>query len=86
MNARFKNLIDELMRSYNMATAISDFERNIMVNEWGMEEDAVCVTGCARQDNLPLNKKPASRDILYMPTWRDWISLAIENLLILIIS
>ena len=73
MNARFKNLIDELMRSYNMATAISDFERNIMVNEWGMDEDAVCVTGCARQDNLPLNKKPASRDILYMPTWRDWI-------------
>lgn len=73
MNAKFKNIIDNLMKSYNMATAISDFEKNIMVNEWGMDEDAVCVTGCARQDNLPLDKKADSRDILYMPTWRDWI-------------
>ena len=73
MNAKLKKLIDDLMKSYNMATAISDFEENIMVNEWGMNKDAVCVLGSARQDNLPLNTKPKTNDILYMPTWRDWI-------------
>ncbi|MDB8792737.1 CDP-glycerol glycerophosphotransferase family protein [Romboutsia sp. 1001216sp1] len=73
MNAKLKKLIDELMKSYNMATAISDFERNIMVNEWMMDDEAVCVLGSARQDNLPLNKEAKSKDILYMPTWRDWI-------------
>lgn len=73
MNAKLKKLIDDLMKSYNMATAISDFEENIMVNEWKMNKDAVCVLGSARQDNLPLNTKPKTNDILYMPTWRDWI-------------
>ena len=73
MNAKLKKLIDDLMKSYNIATAISDFEENIMVNEWGMNKDAVCVLGSARQDNLPLNTKPKTNDILYMPTWRDWI-------------
>lgn len=73
MNAKLKNIIDNLMRSYNMATAISDFERDIMVNEWDMDKNAVLVLGSARQDNLPLNKRPENRDILYMPTWRDWI-------------
>lgn len=73
MNAKLKKLIDNLMKSYNMATAISNFEENIMVNEWGMSEDTVCILGSARQDNLPLNTKPKTNDILYMPTWRDWI-------------
>ena len=73
MNAKLKKLIDDLMKSYNIATAISDFEENIMVNEWKMNKDAVCVLGSARQDNLPLNTKPKTNDILYMPTWRDWI-------------
>ena len=73
MNAKLKKLIDDLMKSYNIATAISDFEENIMVNEWNMNKDAVCVLGSARQDNLPLNTKPKTNDILYMPTWRDWI-------------
>lgn len=73
MNAKLKKLIDDLMRSYNMATTISEFEKDIMVNEWKMSEDAVCVVGSARHDNLPLNEKPQNRDILYMPTWRDWI-------------
>ncbi|MDK2586299.1 CDP-glycerol glycerophosphotransferase family protein [Romboutsia sedimentorum] len=73
MNAKLKKLIDDLMRSYNMATAISEFEKDIMVNEWKMSEDAVCVVGSARHDNLPLNEKSKNRDILYMPTWRDWI-------------
>ncbi|WP_286315790.1 CDP-glycerol glycerophosphotransferase family protein [Romboutsia ilealis] len=73
MNAKLKKLIDDLMKSYNMSTAISDFEENIMINEWGMDKDAVCVLGSARQDNLPLDTRPKANDILYMPTWRDWI-------------
>lgn len=73
MNAKLKKLIDDLMKSYNMATTISEFEKDIMVNDWKMSEDAVCVVGSARHDNLPLNEKSKNRDILYMPTWRDWI-------------
>lgn len=73
MNAKFKKIIDDLMKSYNMATTISQFEKDIMVNEWGMDEDAVCIVGSARHDNLPLNEKAKTKDILYMPTWRDWI-------------
>lgn len=76
MNAKLKKLIDDLMRSYNMATTISEFEKDIMVNEWKMSEDAVCVVGSARHDNLPLNEKSQNRDILYMPTWRDWIKFS----------
>lgn len=73
MNKKFEKLIENLMKSYNMATAISDFEKEIMVNEWGMDKDSVCILGSARQDNLPLYSNLSSRDILYMPTWRDWI-------------
>ena len=73
MNAKLKKMIDNLMKSYNMTTAISKFERDIMVNEWKMRDDAVCIVGSARQDNLPLDTKPEGKNILYMPTWRDWI-------------
>ena len=79
MNAKLKKVIDNLMKSYNMSTAISDFEKDIMVNEWKMNEDSVCVVGSARQDNLPLNQSNKSRDILYMPTWRDWIKFSSES-------
>lgn len=73
MDGRLKNIIDNLLASYNIVTASSDFEENVMVNEWGMKKDNVCIIGNARYDNLPTNEKAKTNDILYTPTWRDWI-------------
>ena len=67
MNAKLKKMNDNLMKSYNMTTAISKFERDIMVNEWQMNDDSVCIVGSARQDNLPLDTKAEGKNILYIP-------------------
>lgn len=51
----------------------SDSEKyDVVVNTMGYEEDEVKVTGLARFDNLPMNHK--GKDIILMPTWRDWIN------------
>lgn len=73
MNGRLKHIIDDLLKSYNVVTASSEFEENIMVNEWGMDKNNVYIVGNARYDNLPTNDKAQTRDILYTPTWRDWV-------------
>lgn len=73
MNGRFKKLIDDLLKSYDISTASSEFEKDVMVNDWSMSEDSVCIVGNARYDNLPTDEKSETRDILYTPTWRDWI-------------
>lgn len=79
MDGRLKNIIDELLRSYNVVTASSEFEENVMVNEWGMDFDNVYIVGNARYDNLPTDEVAQTRDILYTPTWRDWIKFDGEN-------
>lgn len=76
MNKKFKNIIDNLYKSYNIVTASSEFERNVMVNDWGMLDDSVYIVGNARYDNLPTNEVAQTRDILYTPTWRDWIKFS----------
>ncbi|MEG1311642.1 MAG: CDP-glycerol glycerophosphotransferase family protein [Romboutsia sp.] len=73
MDGRLKNIIDNLLSSYNVVTASSSFEENIMVNELGMNKDSVVIVGNARYDNLPTNETAQTKDILYTPTWRDWI-------------
>lgn len=45
---------------------------DVVVEEMGYDEDEVIVTGLARFDQLPIGKK--GKDILLMPTWRDWIN------------
>lgn len=51
----------------------SDSEKyDVVVNTMGYEEDEVKVTGLARFDRLPMNHR--GKDILLMPTWRDWIN------------
>ncbi|WP_229720064.1 CDP-glycerol glycerophosphotransferase family protein [Oceanobacillus neutriphilus] len=44
---------------------------DVVMNKMGYNEEEVAVTGLARFDNLP--KENHSKDILLMPTWRDWI-------------
>ncbi|WP_342388753.1 CDP-glycerol glycerophosphotransferase family protein [Salinicoccus bachuensis] len=45
---------------------------DVVMRKMGYEETEVAVTGLARFDHLPHHN--ATKDILLMPTWRDWIS------------
>ncbi|WP_051683096.1 CDP-glycerol glycerophosphotransferase family protein [Salinicoccus luteus] len=45
---------------------------DVVMRKMGYEEEEVAVTGLARFDHLPHHNK--TKDILLMPTWRDWIS------------
>ncbi|CDQ38373.1 CDP-glycerol glycerophosphotransferase family protein [Virgibacillus salexigens] len=58
---------------FDLFVVSSDPEKyNIAVDQLGYDENEVIVSGLARFDNLVMKFKP--RDILLMPTWRDWIN------------
>jgi CDP-ribitol ribitolphosphotransferase len=54
-----------------IVSSIAEKEK-IVMHKMGYEENEVAVTGLARFDNLPFNHP--TKDILLMPTWRDWIN------------
>lgn len=57
---------------FDLFIVSSDPEKHdVVMNKMGYNEEEVVVTGLARFDNLP--KENNSKDILLMPTWRDWI-------------
>lgn len=52
----------------------SEHEKNIMINEMNFKEKQVMVTGLARFDSLvDKSREKKTREILLMPTWREWI-------------
>ena len=58
---------------FDLFIVSSEAEKSaIVVDEMGYDEDEVVVTGLARFDQLVQTE--ASKDILLMPTWRDWIN------------
>lgn len=52
----------------------SDFEKEMIVNDFGYHPEQVFVTGLSRFDELFKNDVKVKNDILIIPTWRDWIS------------
>jgi len=55
---------------YNLSLAVSEFEKNIKVEKWGLDEDKVCITGLPRYDILEAHKKGERENIkriFYMP-------------------
>lgn len=55
-------------------TASSEFEKNIIVKEFGYEPEQVPVTGLCRWDVLKDRSASTSeKSILVMPTWRSWL-------------
>ncbi|MGM0438944.1 MAG: CDP-glycerol glycerophosphotransferase family protein [Patescibacteria group bacterium] len=57
---------------YDLSIAVSEFEKEIKVNEWGLEEDKICVTNLPRYDVLDKHKNKKTEEvkqIFYMPTW-----------------
>src|SRR5690606_12573477 len=51
----------------------SDFEKAMIVNDFGYHPKEVFVTGLSRFDTLFAEDVEWKRQILIIPTWRDWI-------------
>lgn len=51
----------------------SDFERKMIINDFGYNPNEVFVTGLSRFDELLNQNIPVKRQLLIIPTWRDWI-------------
>lgn len=51
----------------------SDFEKEMIVNDFGYSPKDVFVTGLSRFDSLFADDVQKKRQILIIPTWRDWI-------------
>ncbi|GHH97452.1 hypothetical protein AM1BK_09950 [Neobacillus kokaensis] len=52
----------------------SDFEKEMIVNDFGYNPKEVFVTGLSRYDKLLANDVEVKRQLLIIPTWRDWIT------------
>lgn len=53
----------------------SDFEKEMIVNDFGYEPNNVFVTGLSRFDTLfKTDVRLKSNQVLIIPTWRDWIA------------
>lgn len=62
----------KIHKIYNLSIAISEFEKKIKVNKWGLDEDKICITNLPRYDVLDQHKKGKTdkiKKIFYMPTW-----------------
>ncbi|UYG93851.1 CDP-glycerol glycerophosphotransferase family protein [Cytobacillus firmus] len=51
----------------------SKFEKEMIVNDFGYDKDEVMITGLSRFDRLFDQDVELKRQILIIPTWRDWI-------------
>ncbi|MFJ8257630.1 CDP-glycerol glycerophosphotransferase family protein [Peribacillus asahii] len=52
----------------------SDFEKDMIVTDFGYDENEVFVTGLSRFDKLFEKDVPVKKQLLVIPTWRDWIT------------
>lgn len=51
----------------------SDFEKDMIINDFGYNADEVFVTGLSRFDELLKKNLKVKRQLLIIPTWREWI-------------
>src|SRR5699024_1877977 len=51
----------------------SDFEKSIVVNDFDYSSDEVVVTGLSRFDSLLKKDIQTKRQVLIIPTWREWL-------------
>jgi len=52
----------------------SQLEKEIIVNDLGYEQEEVKITGLSRFDDLFKNDVTEKRQVLIIPTWREWLS------------
>ncbi|APC49681.1 hypothetical protein BME96_16450 [Virgibacillus halodenitrificans] len=59
---------------FDLVIAPSEFEKNIIIKEWGYKENEVVTTGLARWDVLVDKTDQINyKQIFVMPTWRTWM-------------
>ncbi|MDN6836215.1 MAG: CDP-glycerol glycerophosphotransferase family protein, partial [Lactococcus lactis] len=59
---------------FDMVIAPSEFEKQMIVEDWGYDETEVVTTGLARWDGLiDKTDEIPYRQIFLMPTWRTWM-------------
>lgn len=51
----------------------SDYEKSIVVNDFGYDPNEVMVTGLSRFDSLLKRDIVPKRQLLIIPTWREWL-------------
>ncbi|EOI3555015.1 CDP-glycerol glycerophosphotransferase family protein [Cronobacter dublinensis] len=54
----------------------SDYESTLLQKQFGFKKDELAITGLTRFDYLPTKNTKKSKTILFMPTWREWLSNA----------
>lgn len=60
--------------NFDMVVATSDFEKDILHENWLYDEDEIAVTGFSRWDLLEDHSNLQERKkIFVMPTWRSWM-------------
>lgn len=57
----------------------SDVEKKIILDYFGYQEDEILVTGLARWDVLEDKSAGEPRQIILMPTWRNWLEEVTEE-------
>jgi CDP-glycerol glycerophosphotransferase (TagB/SpsB family) len=70
LNKKMSNLLKEI----DYFNCVSEYEKKIKEEKWGVPTSKLIVTGMPRLDNLNLNeKKQKMENIMFFPTWREWI-------------
>ncbi|MFB7141968.1 CDP-glycerol glycerophosphotransferase family protein [Gottfriedia sp. NPDC056225] len=57
----------------DLFVATSDYEKNIIKQYFGYDEDEIIVSGFCRWDVLQDKSLPEEKEIFLMPTWRSWM-------------
>lgn len=52
----------------------SDFEKEMIIKDFGYKREEVFVTGLSRFDSLFENDIKPQKQLLIIPTWRDWLT------------
>ena len=57
----------------NLFIVSSEFEKGIVINDFGYEREEVAITGLSRFDSLFADDVKVKRQLLIIPTWREWL-------------
>ncbi|HDI3033789.1 TPA: CDP-glycerol glycerophosphotransferase family protein, partial [Cronobacter turicensis] len=60
----------------------SDYEGTLLQKQFGFFKNELAITGLTRFDYLPKKVIKRSQTILFMPTWREWLTNAKEEVFI----
>lgn len=73
MNPKTEKIAEELVKSYDINIADSEYEKKVKTDSWwNVEKEKTFITGYPRYDKL-YNVEIDKKEIFFMPTWRNWI-------------